>query len=397
MTRSRTCLRTALAVVLAFAVSVTAVPVGADRHSAVDRRRQRERVRQQQALVASKIDTLRASDRQVHAALRAINANVSATQAELNSAQHAFDQATHDVAVAQQGVEDATASILELQSALAGLAVDSYVNPFGDTALAVLDTTSMSEAATKRALLGVVHRRNSDVADEIARTREDLTVRREEAENAAARADASRQLITGKLHELEAARTQQLEFEDRVQDRLDAALAEAASLQSQDATLAAAITRDQAALAAQLRTRSGARGQALPAIGNVNVVRVRGISVNASIADNLAALLAAADADGIRLGGAGYRNSSGQIAARRANCGSSQYAVYAMPASQCRPPTARPGASMHERGLAIDFTYGGGVIGSRSSPAYKWLAANASRYGFYNLPSEPWHWSTNGN
>ena len=52
---------------------------------------------------------------------------------------------------------------------------------------------------------------------------------------------------------------------------------------------------------------------------------------------------------------------------------------------------------MHERGLAIDFTYAGRVIGSRSSPAYKWLAANTSRYGFYNLPSEPWHWSTNGN
>ncbi len=27
----------------------------------------------------------------------------------------------------------------------------------------------------------------------------------------------------------------------------------------------------------------------------------------------------------------------------------------------------------------------------------QWLAANASSYGFYNLPSEPWHWSTTGN
>ena len=53
---------------------------------------------------------------------------------------------------------------------------------------------------------------------------------------------------------------------------------------------------------------------------------------------------------------------------------------------------------MHERGLAIDFTCnGGGVIGSRSSPCFQWLAGNASSYGFYNLPSEPWHWSTNGN
>ena len=345
MTRSRTCLRTALALVLAFAVSVTAVPAGADRHSAVDRRQQRERVRQQQALVASKIDTLRASDRQVHAALRAINANVRATQAELNSAQHAFDQATQDVAVAQQGIEDSTASIVELQSALAGLAVDSYVNPFGDTALAVLDTTSMSEAATKRALLSVVHRRNSDVADEIARTRDDLTVQREEAEDTAAHADATRQLITGKLHELEAARAQQLQFEDRVQDRLEAALAEAAGLQSQDATLAAAIARDQAALAAQLRTAE--RGTWTGPTSDWQCQRRPGprhLRRHASIADNLAALLAAADADGIRLGGAGYRNSSGQVSCR----GAPTAARANMPSTRCPPPSAghRP------RGLA---------------------------------------------
>ena len=53
---------------------------------------------------------------------------------------------------------------------------------------------------------------------------------------------------------------------------------------------------------------------------------------------------------------------------------------------------------MHERGLAVDFTCnGGGVISSRSSPCFQWLNANAGSYGFHNLPSEPWHWSTNGN
>lgn len=26
-----------------------------------------------------------------------------------------------------------------------------------------------------------------------------------------------------------------------------------------------------------------------------------------------------------------------------------------------------------------------------------WLQANAARYGFKNLKSEPWHWSTTGN
>src|SRR3546814_6414625 len=86
--------------------------------------------------------------------------------------------------------------------------------------------------------------------------------------------------------------------------------------------------------------------------------------------------------------------SSGLL--RRQNCGTSNFAVYQMAPSQCSPPTARPGQSNHERGLAVDFTYGGSTIQSRSSPAFEWLRGNAARYGFYNLPSEPWHWSVNG-
>jgi hypothetical protein len=52
---------------------------------------------------------------------------------------------------------------------------------------------------------------------------------------------------------------------------------------------------------------------------------------------------------------------------------------------------------MHERGLAVDFTCdGGGAIGSHDSPCFQWLAEHGEDYGFYNLPSEPWHWSANG-
>ncbi len=67
-----------------------------------------------------------------------------------------------------------------------------------------------------------------------------------------------------------------------------------------------------------------------------------------------------------------------------------------MDPTQCRPETARPGSSKHEVGLAIDFTYNGQVIRSRSNAGFVWLAANAGSYGFANLPSEPWHWSPGG-
>jgi LAS superfamily LD-carboxypeptidase LdcB len=108
-------------------------------------------------------------------------------------------------------------------------------------------------------------------------------------------------------------------------------------------------------------------------------------------------MLAAASADGLTLGGGVYRSSESQIALRKAHCGTSDYAIYEMSPSSCSPPTARPGQSMHEQGLAIDFTCGGGGALGRSSPCFSWLQRNAGSYGFSNLPSEPWHWSVNGN
>lgn len=127
-----------------------------------------------------------------------------------------------------------------------------------------------------------------------------------------------------------------------------------------------------------------------------SLVTVRGITVDASIADELDAMLAAAEADGLTLTGSGYRSHARQIELRRAHCGTSHYAIYEMPSSQCSPPTARPGASMHEQGLAIDFTCNGTLIASHDSPCFNWLEERAARYGFFNLHSEPWHWSTTG-
>lgn len=125
--------------------------------------------------------------------------------------------------------------------------------------------------------------------------------------------------------------------------------------------------------------------------------RVGGIDVSDVIADDLLALLAAAGDDGFTLSGGGFRDPQRQIDLRRANCGSTDFAIFDLPADQCSPPTARPGRSQHELGLAIDFTSDGRLITSRTDPAFLWLTENAGTYGLMNLPSEPWHWSTTGN
>ncbi|MFA6514720.1 MAG: D-alanyl-D-alanine carboxypeptidase family protein [Candidatus Paceibacterota bacterium] len=109
----------------------------------------------------------------------------------------------------------------------------------------------------------------------------------------------------------------------------------------------------------------------------------------------------------IALGGGAFRDPATQIAARRRNCAD----VYNTPSEKCVPPTAKPGTSAHENGLAVDFTCDGTTINwqtNTKAPDYQpkyarvqntkkcfdWLTANASKYGFKNYTRENWHWST---
>lgn len=90
----------------------------------------------------------------------------------------------------------------------------------------------------------------------------------------------------------------------------------------------------------------------------------------------------AAKADGVTLTGSSFRSYEGQQQLYSDNC----------KRGRCSPPTARPGNSQHERGLATDF---GGA--SKGGSVWNWLEKNGSKYGYYNLPSEYWHWSMSGN
>jgi hypothetical protein len=118
----------------------------------------------------------------------------------------------------------------------------------------------------------------------------------------------------------------------------------------------------------------------------VGLCDIGNMTVNASAAQAFLDMKNAAAADGIILGGGGYRSYTEQISLRIAHgCGGANLYNRACKGS---PPTAVPGRSMHEVGLAVDFKMNSGV--------FQWLKANAGRFGIFNLPSESWHWSTTG-
>ncbi len=354
---------------------------------------ERAAVRAEMAKQASKVNALKATDAEVSAALDALQANVRGQEALVAEANRAAAEAQSALEQALAAVDAKNREIDVLHKQIRDFAVQAFVHPPSDDAMAALDTADPGEAAQKRALLDIQNTNDADLLDRLSAAQEDLQVQRKLAEEASKRAEEKRAAAAGRLGELTAARNQQASYANQVQARLEQALGEAAALEQHDAQLSAKIAAQQAELArkaaAASSRRSGGGGSSATFNGSLSTVSCPtggSITVASSIADNTQSLLNAAP-DSLNLCGWGWRSSQRQQELwDEHGCDSG-----------CSVPTARPGSSMHEQGLAIDFTSGGQTIQSRSSAAFQWLDANAGGYGFHNLPSEPWHWSTNGN
>jgi len=374
----------------------------------------REQVRRDRAAVAAKLDVLKASDADVNKALTDLNANVGSQQAVVASAQQASDLAARQLADAKDAERRKADELAVIRTRMAGIAVASYMSPLKGSLITMLKSRSLDDASMRHEFLNISANHGAEVTQQLKTAKADLETQRKAAEVADRRAADRRAGVEQQLAGLRQAADQQHQVAAQVESRIESGLAEASALTAVDNQLSEQIAARQAALAAQLRAASeaqararvvtrapdpppgdGGQAVAVPPSSSIGLATVGGITVAASIAGQLQSLLNAASADGIALGGSGYRDPSSQVALRQQNCGSSSYAIYQMSPSQCSPPTARPGSSMHEQGLAIDFTEGGGVL-TRGSAGFSWLSGHAAQYGFYNLPSEPWHWSTTG-
>lgn len=401
----------ALAGIFGMAIG-SSIDVGA---VATDTRTQRSNVRSEQAKVAAKVNALESSQEQVMAALQAMEENVRGQQAVLSEARRQAEVSAAEAAQAEKDAAQTSRDLDALRARVARYAVKAYVEPPGEELMRRFEAASAQEDATRNAFLNMQSRSDSDVIDQLRSTKARLEEELARAQAAKSAAETHAAEAEGALQSLSVAQSQQQAYASQVRQRLDETLSDAAFLSRMDAELGRQIAAEAAALARAVvgvpssgsgssnttTPPSSGSGTTTPPSGNnpyptPALTTVNGITVASSVADRVRGLMNAASADGISLSGYGYRDFNTQIALRRQNCGTTQYAIWEMPPDACSPPTARPGYSYHERGLAIDFMANGRFINSRSNPGFIWLAANAGRFGFYNLPSEPWHWDTRG-
>ncbi|WP_421119253.1 D-alanyl-D-alanine carboxypeptidase family protein [Aquihabitans daechungensis] len=422
--------RHSLVVVMAAAVMAAGL-IGPELASSAptgDPRAERERVRAEQAEVASKLDTTKASKQEIDEAIEVINENLATQEAALARTQEQVAQAKQDIADAEAAIVRLKAEITQLRAEVRRRAVQAYVSPPGDDVLTVLDTNDFVTASSRKFYIELRSQDDADIADRLDGAMAEITYQREKADAARKVAEKKEAEQAKRTDAVRDAKAQKQQIAESLQATIDSQIARSIELQKTDRALAKKIAEEQAALVARLAAAQAAQeeadaaaaaaaaaaarpsggtqtpsgGESTPVApitptgggtgtGGICLTWVGGIQVNCAIGAQLGNLLSAARGSGVNLSGGGYRDPAEQIALRRAHCGSSYYAIYQAPASSCSPPTARPGTSQHEIGLAIDFDNCG-----YSSACYNWLRGNASNFGFYNLPGESWHWSTSG-
>jgi len=379
-------------VALAFSASVSHAT------SPDELRRQRREVQEQAALVASEIDALAAEVSDLEEALNAASANVDSQQAAVDAAERNVEETEAALNSAREAIVELETELTDTRLRLEAAAIDSYVSFQGFDVVEALtgDPWAMSRAET---LASIGTGSSFETVDRLRQVSSELDQQRTVAADAAVAAAAAKAAMEQQLVQLTEALAVQDQLLNDAYDRQDHRLSEAAALADLDAALAEEIRQEEQRIADEIARRNPPSngGVTVPPDSDIELVTVNGITVNVLIEEQLRGFLSAMSARGFSLGGGGYRSTERQVALRRSNCGTSDYAIWEMPASRCRPPTARPGRSQHEVGLAIDFTYNGRIIRSTQSDVFRAMSDVAPDFGFRNLPGEPWHWSTTGN
>ncbi len=440
MTTRSPYLHALLVVVLFASVAAVVGPAGAQSDEEIidesrqvvrDTEAQRKALEEAAEAATSNLDAANADAADLIDALNKAQASVDAQQTALDDAERAVADAEAVVLEAEARIDELEAQLIATEQGLREAVIESYVSFQAPTGTFSVLGSDPWQNAREEALAGFATGSRIDDIDELRRLGEELERWRIQAREAADEAESQRREAALILADLRTAVDREAELSLAAEERVERRLYEVQTIRELDATLAAEIEAAEREIAAALerqraeeearrraeeerRRAEEARRRAAeadaaddaeareltdsvdPSDSNLPLVWVRGFEVHTQIADAVEGLVAAMDSEGFNLGGWGYRTAQEQINLRRSHCGTSEWAIWSMPSSSCRPPTARPGRSNHERGLAIDLTNNGRLITSRSSAVFQALQRLAPSFGLKNLPSEPWHWSVDG-
>jgi len=230
----------------------------------------RDAARRRHAQLATQLDALKASDKELDAAVAALDTQVNAQRAAASAAESAASAA--DVALTQADARLAATSgrIGKLRNLLARRAVSAYMRPGGDTVIEVLQSRDLGEVSRRTTMLRRVASNDRDVLDQLHAALQDETIQRHASAKARQLAQERRAVVQDRLAQLTDAQDQQRRVRARLDARIREYAQEADDVAALEGLLSARIREDERRLAAQL-VSSG------PGLGDVGKVSGAGL------------------------------------------------------------------------------------------------------------------------
>ena len=210
--------------------------------------------RAKRAEAAAKLNTLKAENAQLEAALRDLDSNVAAQSATAQSAQQAVSVADDAVDTAEARLAATEQRMAGLRGQAAALAIRAYVHPGGDTLLEILGSRDLAEASRRETLLGHVASTDQSILGELRATREDQQSEQSDLARLRDQADARRRAAAARLNDLRSARNDQARLKAALDARIQEFTAEVDAL-----------SREQANIESLIRSRQASAGSAQPA------------------------------------------------------------------------------------------------------------------------------------
>ncbi|HYX44817.1 MAG TPA: peptidoglycan DD-metalloendopeptidase family protein [Acidimicrobiales bacterium] len=238
----------ALVVTLVVALATPSFADSAEQRRAANRAKRAE--------AAAKLNTLKAEDAQLEAALRDLDSHVATQSATAQSAQQAASVADAAVGSAEGRLAATEQRMAGLRAQAAALAIRAYVHPGGDTLLEILGSHDLAEASRRETLLSHVASTDQSILGELRATREDQQAEQSDLARLRDQADARRKAAAARLAELKSARNDQTRLKAALDTRIQ-----------EFTTEVDALAREQANIENLIRSRQAAGGSAQPASG----------------------------------------------------------------------------------------------------------------------------------
>jgi murein DD-endopeptidase MepM/ murein hydrolase activator NlpD len=230
------------------------------------------------AQAAAQLDTLKANDAELEAAVKALDAGVAVQAATTDAATQALRAAERNLGSAQARLAATETRMADLRAKVSEAAVRAYVHPGGDTLLEIVRSKDLGEASRRQALLAHVVSSDRDIVDQMRAARQDEQIAEENLTAAAEVASDRRKAAAEKLAGLEKARNDQVKLKNALDTRIAQVTSEVAALSREEATLSALIrnrslpveSSDSSPAAANAApSRVGGSGVAWPTNGSV--------------------------------------------------------------------------------------------------------------------------------